>query len=181
MALEVNEFIKLTEDYSILSFSCGDDIWDKDLDDFLHNDAKPHYRELMSVTYVLEDNGCTAAFFSLLNDKVSIEDVDSKSQWKKYFQSGLDIRKKFKSYPAIKIGRLAVNKDLQGKGLGQTLLDYVKGKYVDDIHSGCMYITVDAYKKSVPFYTKNGFRPLSERDINEDTRLMYYDLSILLP
>ncbi len=181
MAFDFSGVIKLTANHEILPFSCSDDEGAIDLNDFLLNDAKLHFTELLSVTYLFEKNNSTAAYFSLLNDKISIEDVDSKSQWKKNFQKGLHQRKKFKSYPAIKIGRLAVNINFQGQGIGNTLLDAIKGWLISDISSGCMYITVDAYKDSLKFYEKNNFRYLSSKDETDDTRLMYYDLSLLLP
>lgn len=166
--------IKLTEGHDILPFDCGNN----DLNDFLYNDAKLHYSNLLSVTYLIEKNGITAAFFSLLNDKISIQDLDSKSQWKKNFLKGLHQRKKFKSYPAVKIGRLGVHSQMKGTGLGR---DFIKEWFLTDSRTGCMYITVDAYKESLGFYEKNKFEYLSQNDITGHTRSMYYDLTHLLP
>ena len=42
--------------------------------------------------------------------------------------------------------------------------------------SGCRFLTVDAYKAAIPFYEKCGFNFLSEKDVEEDTRAMYFDL-----
>jgi hypothetical protein len=100
-----SEIIRLTHDHEILPFDCGD----ADLNDFLLNDAKPHDDSLLSVTYLIEQDGKTVAFFSMLNDKISMEDTDSKNQWKKLFQNNLNRRKRFRSYPAVKIGRFAVH------------------------------------------------------------------------
>ena len=175
MDLEVPTIIKLTENHEILHFDCGD----KDLNEFLYDDAKPHYSNLLSVTYLLEKDGKTAAFFSVLNDKLCIEDLDSKNQWKKIFQGRLNQRKRFKSYPAVKIGRFAVHQEFQRAHLGGSLLDYIKGWFISNNKTGCMYLTVDAYKDSLRFYEKNQFNYLSNRDAAADTRLMYYDLTQL--
>lgn len=42
--------------------------------------------------------------------------------------------------------------------------------------TGCRFIIVDAYQNAIPFYERNGFVMLSSRDINDETRLMYFDL-----
>ena len=39
--------------------------------------------------------------------------------------------------------------------------------------------TVDAYAAAIPFYLKNGFVPLNDEDIDEPTRLLYFDLNDL--
>lgn len=41
--------------------------------------------------------------------------------------------------------------------------------------SAFRYITVDAYLSAIPFYEKNGFALLNEKDMNEHTRLMFFD------
>ena len=41
--------------------------------------------------------------------------------------------------------------------------------------SAFRYITVDAYISAIPFYEKNGFAQLNEKDENEHTRLMFFD------
>ena len=69
---------KLAEDERIESFDCGD----ADLNDFALNDAQPYRKEKLAVTYTLldkEDIHCVAAFFCLLNDRISMADFDTKS------------------------------------------------------------------------------------------------------
>lgn len=39
------------------------------------------------------------------------------------------------------------------------------------------FLTVDAYSDAIPFYEKNGFIPLNEDDVNDNTRLLYFDLN----
>ncbi|MDE6769746.1 MAG: hypothetical protein K2J78_08505, partial [Muribaculaceae bacterium] len=43
-------------------------------------------------------------------------------------------------------------------------------------YSAFRYITVDAYLSAVDFYSKNGFVELTEKDKNDHTRLMYFDM-----
>ena len=48
-----------------------------------------------------------------------------------------------------------------------------------DNKTGCRFITVDALASAVPFYEKNNFIPLNDEDINDRTRLLYFDLNDL--
>lgn len=66
IALESLTFNKLSQDYSIKPFDCGD----ADLNGFLFDDAKNYLTELMATTYLIEYNNYTVAYFCLLNDKV---------------------------------------------------------------------------------------------------------------
>lgn len=77
------KLIRLSPEYLFQdTFNCGDD----DLNDFLKTDAKNYQEELLAVTYLLIDNKNIVAYFSLLNDRISIADVDSKRKWAKYFR-----------------------------------------------------------------------------------------------
>ena len=67
--------IRLTLTQPIKPFDCGD----VDLNDFLLNDSKGYLDKLLAVTYILETKNETIAFFSLLNDKIMVEDVDSRN------------------------------------------------------------------------------------------------------
>lgn len=163
---------KLTQDFTIPSFDCGDD----DLNDFLINDSKNYSSQLIATTFILHQENKTVAFYSLLNDKISFTDFDSNRKFKKLIQSLLPNNKRFKSYPAVKIGRLGVHNDFKGTGIGTTILDYIKRSFAFDNKTGCKFITVDAYRQSLKFYEKNGFEYLTESDKNESTRLMRFDL-----
>lgn len=172
MDLSGLRLIRLSASHKIKPFDCGDD----DLNDFLLNDSQNYSSQLLAVTYLIESDAETAAFFSLLNDKISIEDVDSKTKWRNFFRDVMPEGKRFKSYPAVKIGRLGVCNSFQKKGLGTVILDYIKELFITDNRTGCNYLTVDAYRKSLNYHEKNGFKYLTEKDKDADTRLMYFNL-----
>lgn len=175
--MDISQFTlsRITENYPLLPFYCGDN----DLNDFLLNDSRRYYQQLLAVTYLLETPEHTAAFFSVLNDKISIEDVDSKNKWRKYFRDIMPEGKRFRSYPAVKIGRLGVSNNFKSQGIGTIILDYLKEFFVTNNRTGCRYLTVDAYRNSLSFYEKNGFKYLTEKDKESDTRLMYFDLTAI--
>jgi GNAT superfamily N-acetyltransferase len=156
----------------IKSFDCEDE----DLNEFLIEDAKVSLSELLTVTYILENDAETIAFWSLLNDKIIKKEVNSFS-WSNIWDR-MPEGKKYSSYPAMKIGRLGVSKQFKGVGIGTAIIDHLKAKFITNNRTGCKFITVDAYKQSLDFYIKNGFVFFdSERDnVKLHTRQMYFDL-----
>lgn len=81
-----------------------------------------------------------------------------------------------KHYPAVKIGRLAISQDYERNRIGRKILTMIKYLFSTNNRTGCRFITVDAYRAALSFNEKNGFDYLTEKDSNEDTRLMYFDL-----
>lgn len=163
--------VRLTPDYELTSFDCGDD----QLNKFLFEDAKPSLELRIANTFILEDDGRIVAYFCLLNDKVSKDEIIG-SRWKK-IKANFPKDKQFRSYPTIKIGRFAVSIDYRGRNIGTELMALIKDLlHGKPAHSAFRYITVDAYLSAVPFYEKNGFVHLTKKDEDEHTRLMFYDM-----
>lgn len=171
------KLIRLNSETIILPFDCGD----TDLNGFLFDDAKNYCRDLMAVTYIIQSENETVAYFNYQNDKISHTDIDGDVD-KFFARVGVYLPKgksDKKSYPAVKIGRLGVHKDYQNKKIGKAILDYTKDNFVSNNKTGCKFIVVDAYKNSVKFYENNGFKCLSSRDRKSDTRLMYFNLEAI--
>ena len=122
-----------------------------------------------------KDNGETAAYFSLANDRVSLSDFDSKTEFNRFRRHRFTNEKRIKSYPATKLCRIGVNRPFQGQALGTFLIDFIKGFFLFDNKTGCRFLTVDAYRSAIPFYERNGFHPL-QADDGGMTRLLYFDL-----
>lgn len=171
---------KLNEDESVSSFDCGDD----DLNDFILNDVRAYRYAKLAVTYVMcnkEDFNHVLAFCSLANDRVSMSDFESRTEFNRFRKhQHFPQSKRMKSYPAVKLCRLAVDNSAKGKSAGSMMLDFVKSYFVSDNKTGCRFITVDAYIDAIPFYEKNGFVPLNSDDEDSTyTRLLYFDLNDL--
>ena len=152
-------------------FDCDDD----DLNEFFTQDSVISGKELLSVTYVLEQNNKTIAFFSVSNDSIKKENVPS-SKFRKLVKA-IPHEKRYSSLPAVKVGRFAICKGMQGQRIGTALLDFIKVWFTDGNKTGCRFIIVDAYNKpnTIAFYQKNGFQFLIE-DETDETRLMFFDL-----
>ncbi len=154
-------------------FDCGD----PDLNVFFIDDAANYQEQMLARTYVLvDDDDKIVAYFSLLNDKIS-QTTTEKNLWRKV-NGKFPHDKHMGSYPAVKIGRLAVSLEYRGRQFGTWLISAVKQTLVNNESvSACRFLTVDAYKEALPFYEKNGFKLLANNiEDCEFTVPMYYDL-----
>ena len=165
------ELIRLTRESILEGFDCGDE----DLNEFLVEDAKAFLDKRIAISFLLKDGDKIVAYFCLLNDKITRQDVTN-NQWKK-IKTAFPERKQFGSYPAIKIGRFAVSKEYKGHNIGTDLMNILKAMLnTNPIYSAFRYLTVDAYLSAIDFYKKNNFKELSEKLTNEHTRLMFFDM-----
>ena len=165
------KLVRLTPEIELSDFDCGDD----DLNSFLFEDAKAFLEKKIANSFLLMDGNDIAAYFCLLNDKISRQETTN-SQWKKVknmFPDG----KRFSSYPSIKIGRFAVSNSYRGNRIGSKLMDLLKDLLDQDVnYSAFRFITVYAYMSAIPFYIKNGFVQLTQKEENDHTRLMFFDM-----
>ncbi len=168
---------KITENSVVNNFDCGDE----DLNSFLTSKAIFYAKELLATTYLLEKENSTIAFFSIFNDNIRVEESSfaSKSAFKKFMSQLVSHPKRHLEYfPAIKIGRLAVSKGTQNSGTGGQIIDFIIDLAIElNQKCACKFISVDAYKQSLVFYEKMGFKYFSNNDEVDDTRQMYLDLT----
>ncbi|MDR1459615.1 MAG: GNAT family N-acetyltransferase [Bacteroidales bacterium] len=160
---------------AIETFDCGV----PDLNAFLRDDAMHYYKERMAITYILTYGEQVAAYYCLLNDKVTFDTAqeNERSFWNRFNRKNrIPNSKRRQNYPAVKLGRLAVSIHFKGEGIGSFILDGVKQMLIRKTDTGCRFLTVDAYSAATDFYLKNEFQYKSSRDEDENTRLMYYDL-----
>ena len=158
-------------------FDCGK----ADLNGFLREtgtaapNASMYEREHLAKTYIVEDDEARIlAYFSLLYDKIERSIADPVI-WNRLSRK-IPNAKRRSSYPALKIGRLAVSKEAQHTGLGKDILNLIKGWFYRDPKAGCRYLTVDAYLDAEESYAKCDFNPLVIPEPQDETVLMYFDL-----
>ena len=165
---------KLDDNIFVSAFDCGDD----DLNDFIINEIHFYKNQFLAMPYVItpkDEPEKVLAYFTLANDKISVTDFPSNSQFNKFKRDNFNREKHLRSYPSVKIGRLAISKTMQNQGIGTYLLKFIKMYFVADNKTGCRFITLDAYRGATKFYQKNGFNFLQKEDKNP-TQLMYFDL-----
>lgn len=171
--------ISPVEDFSIFDgFSCllAHEA-DRDLEDFIRNDAARHASDRIAVTYVFEWvdwAGVPLGFATLQNDVVEPESAN--------FDGYL-----YKALPAVKIGRLGIAADLQRSGLGTQFLRMLLGMIYEWQDSGCRFVTVDARRSKQcnidvsPFYGRAGFCSLPTRGKTSTYIPMYLDIKRVGP
>ncbi len=170
--------LPLSDSLNLTEFDCGDD----DLNDFLHNEAILYEEALIAATYLVVaiSSRKVIAYFSLANDKISLSDFESKTEFNRFRKHRFVNEKRLRSYPAMKIGRLAIDNSMRHQSIGTYLLEYVSNMMIDERKSGCRFVTVDAYVDAIPFYIKNDYQFLNSDDEDKLTRVMYFDLASLL-
>ena len=129
------------------SFSCGD----KNLDKFLKKYALINDENGYSKTSILIDDNEMIGFFTLCSASISFEEMpnDQSELLPKY------------PIPCVRIARLGVRKDKQGKGYSKELLKQAFIKIVSvSAKIGIRLIIADAKETSASFYEKYGFLKL---------------------
>ena len=174
---DVIQLRRLGETDIVSHFDCGDE----DLNDFILTDAPLYFKVRLATSYVLENkvSGEVYGYFSLAHDRISLTDFPSNSAYNRFRKQFFAQGKMFKSYPALKICRLATGLNCRGEGIGAMIVNMIVGSYQNDNKAGCRFITVDAYADALDFYYKMGFMPLTKEDEGASTRLLYFDLESL--
>lgn len=137
----------------------------------------------MATTFILENSAQTVAYYSIFNDSLKVEEEGfaSKSAFKRFLKELVSHPKRhLKSFPALKIGRLGIDATFKGKGLGKLIVNNIISDTLElNQKQGCKLVTVDAYNESLAFYERLHFEYLTENDVEDETRQMYFDLTTL--
>lgn len=156
------------------SFDCED----KEINEFLLEDAKNFQNKKITNTYLFKKHNQIVAFFSISNDCLNDLGYEN-SIWNKLHRTiKLPNNKRIRQYPAVKIARLGIDKNYKGKGLSHQLLDFIKGWTFIEHKPACRLLILDAYNKSIQLatYQKNDFNFLLDSDKRKKHRFMYFDL-----
>ena len=135
-------------------FDCGTEV----LNSFLTRYALKNDELGIGRTFIaLDDNNRIAGYFTLATAQVAYTEIpeDYKGKLPKY------------PIPALRIARVAVSKDLQGKGVGKWLLAqaFIKIIQVADV-TGLYFIIVDAKESSKSFYEHYGFKKFIDEELS---------------
>ncbi|WP_318664267.1 GNAT family N-acetyltransferase [Treponema sp.] len=135
-------------------FNCGTEV----LNSFLVRYALKNDELGIGRTFIaLDDDDQISGYFTLATAQVAYKEIPE------------DYKVKLPKYPipALRIARLAVSKDLQGKGIGKWLLAqaFTKIIQVADV-TGLYFIIVDAKETSKSFYEHYGFQKFIDEDLS---------------
>jgi GNAT superfamily N-acetyltransferase len=143
------KFVPITEKPGLKTFDCGI----PELNDYLKKYAGQNHRKGLGSTYVLipaEGEPVAAGYHTLSMAQVKLRSLPE-SQCKNLPKYPL---------PAVRLGRLAVDRQWQGTGLGEILLIDAIHRSVAAVQSvAAKYMIVDAKnKKAEEFYSRYGFQ-----------------------
>lgn len=142
-----------TADHNRSCFSCGNN----SLDRYLKKQANQDLKRKVNVTYVLVKKGCPdiIGYYNLSHLSIEYDSLPANTK------TNLPA---YGEIPATLIGRLAVDKEYQGKGLGEhILLDALRKTYEITQQIGSFSVVVDLQEEDVRgFYRKYEFRSLSD-------------------
>jgi ribosomal protein S18 acetylase RimI-like enzyme len=131
------------------NFECGEPTLERSLRD----QVAQHQRDGIATTHVLVDAGdaaCILGYCSLAGAQMNLLELQPAD------------RKRLPGYPvpAVRIGRLAVSRDDQGKGYGALLLGHATNCSMQlRAQLGVRVLLVDALnEKAAAFYRQYGFR-----------------------
>lgn len=157
----------------VAGFDCGD----AGLNEFLHDqDEVAEYQEAgLGTTSLVYWRGCLVGFFTLSNDALELKFVDSKKLKNKIHRRQKEV---IEAIPAIKIGRFATDKRVQGRGVGRFMMRYIAGLAVSSEAVAVRLLILEAYPTAQPFYVKLGFEFTQEKgkERGRRNRTMFFDL-----
>lgn len=146
--------------------------YEKELVNFLVEDALDHQKKQISVTYLWFLKNSLVGYITLLNDRINLEGGLKEA----FREKGI----LYRALPALKVGRLCVDDHFLRRGLGTMMIDFsIKiAFHIYNKFSGCRFIVLDAKRNknndSIYFYRKQGFQQLKERV--KGTTPLYLDL-----
>ena len=139
-------------EYDVSQFDCGEE----SLNTFLTEHLKRQHRGKFLRAYILatrEEKPRVLGFYTLSGSCFEKAYLPSKTQQK---------RVPYKNVPSVTLGRLAIDKRVQGRGFGELLVTHaMKTVYLASFAVGIHGLFVEALnEKAKDFYLKLGFIPL---------------------
>jgi GNAT superfamily N-acetyltransferase len=135
-------------------FFCGENL----LDIYIRQQAKQDVKRKLSACFVLVDKDTKriSGYYTLSSNCITSEFIPD--SFRKILPNS------YSSIPTILIGRLAIDADFQGKGVGKILLiDSLKRCYDTSDSIGAFAVIVDPFDNDAErFYAKYGFIKLPE-------------------
>jgi len=141
---------------------------------FLKKEAKSYHQQSVGYTYVLVENKnrpVVWAYVTLNCSQIELAGADRPEDCEGNYC--------YSDFPAVKIARLAVHKDIRNFGYGSTLIDIAVATAKDSIqpHVGCRFVVVDAKQSAINFYQNNGFKLLdTETNKKSKSPVLFMDL-----
>jgi len=135
-------------------FDCGKEL----LNSYLKNQADLDVTRKLSACFVLAYAHTLKGYYTLSNNSIPLNSLPEHIQKK--------LPKSYASIPVTLLGRLAIDEEYQGKGIGKILLiDALKRSYEASQSIGSFAVVVDPTDQEAEmFYEKYDFRKLPDSE-----------------
>ncbi|MDR3336812.1 MAG: GNAT family N-acetyltransferase [Treponema sp.] len=147
------DLVPISKNIAVKSFDCGNGI----LNEYLKLYSRKNDTERIGRTFLaLDEDGTVAGYITLSNAQVERNKLPEALKLPRY------------PIPALRIGKLAVDKTMQGKGLGSWLLFKSFEQVMRIAELSAVYVMiVDAIDSNAGnFYLKYGFVPLQDSELS---------------
>ena len=149
---------------------------------FIQNQALDFQSSLIAQTYVVVRNSDknqnirkVVGYITLTCSEIDLQDF--------YDVEDCPQANRYDVLPAVKIARLAVDKNYRGHGIGKMLMRFAVSLCVNVIieQVGCRFLITDSKEDSITFYERYGFTMLdTESNRNSEHPIMFVDLKKLV-
>lgn len=140
----------------------------QDLNHFLKNEAFNEQEQGLNTTHLLIVDNSLVGYISLCADNLRVS-LDEQSE----------LNLLYYNIPAIKIARMAIQRDFQTNGYGELLIKFAVhiSNSIRQIGVGVKFITVDCYEHRTSYYQNYGF---VENRIQDELRQPHHPKSFRL-
>jgi len=156
-------------------FTCGNN----DLDEFLRSPEVREFEERgLGRTFLAFYEADLVAYYTLSNAGLRTECLGAARPLARSAEGRVD------AFPAVKIGRLAVSRSWQRRGIGRYLIAAITAEALfQGRRSGFRLLILEARPESVSFYERCGFRLTRKtaRERGKRNRTMFLDLHAIEP
>jgi len=126
------------------------------LNDFLIKDALEYNQNNVSRTNIFVKDGVCVAYYSLAMNAIKEQRITVEDKYRA-----------LKSYPALFLTRIAVDKHFQRLNIGKAILnDIIKHAY-ENTEIAARFLFLDAYPESISWYLKNSLFEIMYTDLTE--------------
>lgn len=144
----------LNADHYLLDFECGRD---SNLADWLRSHAQAYQQEGLSQVWILhrtDDVDKVRGYFTLSAHMIRSNDVSRRD--KVVHKDNGNRLAQFDQLPAQLLGKFALDREVQGQGVGALLMSCVYAVYLDvSAKVGSKFLVVDAHKPALALYYQN--------------------------
>ena len=154
---------KLIDTSELNSFSCGISEIDHLIGEYLPDIFASNESDIYVARIKDKDNPC--AIFVLSKSLLVLDTYDIK-ELKGNYSDVPEEELRYEQFPAIEIDLLAVEKSLQHKHIGKTIIEQITTNHSKFGFINDLFILVDAYYEkgytAIPFYEQCGFYPIGQ-------------------